>query len=90
MNQSIIFNDQLTIETNRVKFIAQQQGSNISCCACFSLISQLCDNQLVNAANVATLFELCRFDLEDKAERLIQQEAFNHDGEIMLTLSRNE
>jgi hypothetical protein len=85
MNQSVIFTDQLYVETNSVKFIAQQQGMNISCFAGFTLISQLCDNHLVNATNAASLFEQCRFDLEDKAEMLIEQETFNESGEIILT-----
>jgi hypothetical protein len=82
MNQSVIFTDQHYIETNEVRFIAQQQGININCFARFSVISELCDNQLVDQHNAASLFEQCRFDLEDKAEALITQEAFSDSGDI--------
>ncbi|UJF22222.1 DUF1488 domain-containing protein [Shewanella sp. OMA3-2] len=84
MNQSVIFTDQLYIETNQVRFIAQQQGVNINCFASFAVISALCDNQDVNEHNAINLFELCRFDLEDKAEALIEQEAFCDSGDIAL------
>ena len=78
MNQSVIFTDQVYPETNQVKFIAQQQGVNINCYASFSVISELC------GSNVVCLFEQCRFDLEDQAEALIEQEAFNDSGDIIL------
>ncbi|AZG71524.1 DUF1488 domain-containing protein [Shewanella livingstonensis] len=85
MNQSVIFSDQLFIETNKVRFIAQQQGMNINCFASFVIISELCDNQLVSKHNAGSLFEQCRFDLEDRAESLIEQEAFSDSGEIIVT-----
>ncbi|MGP1834947.1 DUF1488 domain-containing protein [Shewanella frigidimarina] len=84
MNQSVIFTDQVYPETNQVKFIAQQQGVNINCYASFSVISELCDKQVVSGSNVVCLFEQCRFDLEDQAEALIEQEAFNDSGDIIL------
>ncbi|MGI2106079.1 DUF1488 domain-containing protein [Shewanella frigidimarina] len=84
MNQSVIFTDQVYPETNQVKFIAQQQGININCYASFSVISELCDKQVVSGSNVVCLFEQCRFDLEDQAEALIEQEAFNDSGDIIL------
>lgn len=82
MNQSVIFSDQLFIEADKVRFVAQQQGVNINCYASFSAISMLCEQQEVNPSNVVNLFERCRFDLEDKAEALIEQEAFNDKGDI--------
>jgi len=81
MNQSVIFSDQLFIETNQVRFIAQLQGMNINCFASFGIISKLCDHQDVSQHNAAGLFEQCRFDLE---ESLIEQEAFNDSGEIIV------
>ncbi|GGB65847.1 DUF1488 domain-containing protein [Shewanella inventionis] len=84
MNQSIIFTDQLFIEKSRVKFIAQQQGVNINCFVSFGVIGQLCGQQAVNQLNAADAFEQCRFDLEEKAEELIEQELFNDDGDIVL------
>lgn len=84
MNQSVIFSDHLFIETNQVRFIAQLQGMNINCFASFGIISKLCDHQDVSQHNAAGLFEQCRFDLEDKAESLIEQEAFNDSGEIIV------
>ncbi|MGX9461443.1 DUF1488 domain-containing protein [Shewanella sp. A14] len=84
MNQSVIFTDQFYIETNQVKFIAQQQGININCYASFSIISEFCNKQVVNESNVESLFEQCRFDIEDKAEELIEHEDFNDSGDITL------
>ncbi|UCX03085.1 DUF1488 family protein [Shewanella glacialimarina] len=86
MNQSVIFTDQLYMETNQVRFIAQQQGMHINCFASFAVISALCDHQVVNEHNAVHLFEQCRFDLEDKAEALIEQEAFSDSGDILLLL----
>jgi len=86
MNQSVIFTDQLYIETNQVRFVAQMQGMNINCFASFAVISAFCDNQEVNEHNAINLFEQCRFDLEDKAEELIHQEAFSDSGYILLLL----
>ena len=84
MNQSIIFSDQLYVETDQVRFIAQQQGMNINCFVSFAVISELCDEQLVSDNNVVNMFEKCRFDLEDKAELLIEQEQFNSKGDISI------
>jgi hypothetical protein len=84
MNQSVIFNDQVYLETNQVKFVAQQQGVNINCYVSFSAISELCDKQIVSGSNAVCLFEQCRFDLEDQAEALIEQEAFSDSGNIIL------
>ncbi|MBB1382313.1 DUF1488 family protein [Shewanella sp. SR41-2] len=56
MNQSVIFTDQVYPETNQVKFIAQQQGVNINCYASFSVISELCDKQVVSGSNAVCLF----------------------------------
>jgi hypothetical protein len=83
MNQSVIFTDQVYLETNQVKFVAQQQGMNINCYASFLAISELCD-KVVSGSNAVCLFEQCRFDLEDQAEALIEQEAFSDSGDIIL------
>ncbi|WP_445773604.1 DUF1488 family protein [Shewanella sp.] len=84
MNQSIIFTDQLFIEQERVRFIAQQQGVNINCYVSFTAMGQFCEQQGINQSNAADVFELCRFDIEDKAEALIGQESFNDNGDIEL------
>jgi hypothetical protein len=84
MNQSVIFTDQVFIEVDKVRFIAQQQGMHINCYVSFSAISELCDKQVVSEGNAMCLFEQCRFDIEDQAEALIEQEAFNDSGDIVL------
>ena len=84
MNQSVIFTDQLYIEADAVKFIAQQQGIHIACFISFSLLSQLNQDKFVDANNAEIYFELCRFDIEDKAEALIEEEAFSDKGDIQL------
>ncbi|GGP48909.1 transcriptional regulator [Shewanella algicola] len=82
MNQSVIFGDQLFVGADNVRFVAQQQGVNINCYVSFATISALCQSQVVSQHNAASLFEQCRFDLEDKAEELISQEAFTDNGDI--------
>ncbi|MCT8988239.1 DUF1488 family protein [Shewanella phaeophyticola] len=84
MNQSVIFGDQLFVEADNVRFVAQQQGVNINCYVSFATISGLCQSQMVNQHNAASMFEQCQFDLEDQAEELINQEAFTDTGDIEL------
>ncbi|MDD8060573.1 MULTISPECIES: DUF1488 domain-containing protein [Shewanella] len=84
MNQNVIFGDQLFVEADNVRFIAQRQGVNINCFVSFSTISALCQSQAVSEHNAACMFEQCRFDLEDQAEALINQEAFTDIGDIKL------
>lgn len=84
MNQSIIFTDQLYVEDDRVKFIAQQQGVNICCYVSFAFISNLLVDKSVNNDNAVQIFEMCRFDIEEAAEALINKEDFDDNGDISL------
>ncbi|QSX37321.1 DUF1488 family protein [Shewanella sedimentimangrovi] len=85
MNQSIIFTDLvewLPVE-RQVRFIAQQNGVNIGCLVGLPLLTKLSGTQ-ADETNAMQLFEDVRFDLEDKAESLIEDEAFDEEGQIRL------
>jgi hypothetical protein len=85
MNQSVIFTDLIDVTDAGVSFYAQLQGQNITCCISFSQLGVLAQEVNCHAANAKVLFEQYRFDIEDWAESLIAQEAFNEQGEILLT-----
>ncbi|MCE9788575.1 DUF1488 domain-containing protein [Shewanella chilikensis] len=86
MNQGIIFSDlcQWQAESNRLKFMAQQQGVNIPCYVGIQRMQQLSGKVLLEEQEILSLFEQWRFDFEDEAEALIEQECFNGAGEIEL------
>jgi hypothetical protein len=85
MNQSVIFTDLVDVTDVGVSFYAQQQGQNITCRISFSQLGLLAQEANCDVVNAKTLFEEYRFDMEDWAESLIAEEAFNDQGEIILT-----
>jgi len=85
MNQSIIFTDLVDWlpAEQQIKFIAQQHGLNIVCLAGLPLLTKL-SGIPADETNALQLFEALRFDLEDMAELLIEDEAFDEQGQIRL------
>ena len=93
MNQAIIFsdNEQYNINLQQVEFQAQSQGRLVSCVISFSYLQELNEitevtsEQLINIETTAlTLFDSARFDIEDLAEEMINQQAFSEDGKVYL------
>ncbi|WP_413691890.1 DUF1488 domain-containing protein [Psychromonas sp. KJ10-2] len=90
MNQSIIFSDNeyYNSDLQQVEFQAQCQGRLIQCVISWIALSSL-DQQndsdaQANEKSALTRFDDARFDIEDLAEELINQQDFNEDGKIYL------
>ena len=93
MNQAIIFsdNEQYNMSSQQVEFQAQNKGALISCVISLSHLQQLNEQpeitseQRINIETTAlTLFDNARFDIEDLAEEMINQQMFSEDGKIYL------
>ncbi|MBC7006539.1 DUF1488 domain-containing protein [Photobacterium sp. BZF1] len=84
MNQDILFADIQTWDSERqaVNFPAQQGGALINCWVSRVWLENKCGQALADEAAVLDAFSQCRFDLEDIAENLIEDEDFNQDGDI--------
>lgn len=86
MNQSLIFSDSLqwNAEWSSVHFVAQQQGMTIDCYISRTALQALSGEKVHQAQQAMVLFEQFRFDIEDKAEKLIEQEAFDELGRLFI------
>jgi len=92
MNQAILFsdNEQYQAQQQQVRFQAQYQGALITCCIDVAHLYQLNEQTPPpesSEATVMALFENARFDIEDLAETMIQQQSFDQDGHIHLSFS---
>ncbi len=85
MNQSILFPDiqSWDEELSAVKFPAQQSGALIECVASLSYLSQF-GEQVTNAEQALAVFNANRFEIEELAEQLIEDEEYNQLGMIEL------
>ncbi|EKC5523765.1 TPA: DUF1488 domain-containing protein [Vibrio parahaemolyticus] len=86
MNQSILFPDmQLWDEVSQsVNFAAQQSGALIECFVTKQKLEKLSGSELDTEQAVIAAFIDYRFDLEEIAEELIEDEAFNEEGHIII------
>lgn len=86
MNQSVIFNELVrwVAELEVVEFTAQQQGNLIRCQVSRRYLQQFSAPQLVGEDDTIKVFEQQRFDLEEMAEALITEEAFDCQGNISI------
>ncbi|GAL08096.1 hypothetical protein JCM19237_6868 [Photobacterium aphoticum] len=86
MNQDILFDDRQTWDETRqaVSFPALQGGQLISCWVTRAWLEQYCQRTLATEEAVLVAFSECRFDVEDEAEALIEDEAFDQDGDIVI------
>ncbi len=87
MNQAILFDDQLTIDwaAGTVRFDAQWAGQIVPCLISIAELQQRSGDLLANAEQAAAVFEQLRFDLEEEAEALIEDEAFDVQGMVWLS-----
>ncbi|MGJ8582166.1 MAG: DUF1488 domain-containing protein [Psychromonas sp.] len=91
MNQSIIFSDNeyYNLGLEQVEFQAQCQGRLIRCAIHWSILIKLSEENIppaqANEKAALAFFETARFDIEDLAETLINQQAFNDDGNIIIS-----
>lgn len=86
MNQSILFPDiQSWDETSQsVNFPAQQSGALIECYVTKQKLAKVSGLAIEDEQQAITAFIACRFDLEDVAEELIEDEAFDEEGYIVI------
>ena len=84
MNQDILFADiQLwDSEKQAVNFPAQQAGALITCWVSLAWLQKKTEQPLADEADILAVFSAIRFDLEELAEKMIDEEEFNHDGDI--------
>lgn len=86
MNQSILFSDQLewNQELGMVEFHAQQAGMLIVCLVGLEKLARLNGLNEVAKEQAFECFEAVRFDLEEIAESLIEDEAFDEQGRVVV------
>ena len=86
MNQSILFPDMQSWDevSQSVNFAAQQSGALIECYVTKQKLEKLSGSQIETEQAAIDAFIDFRFDLEEIAEELIEDEAFNEEGHIII------
>ncbi|MGR5237357.1 DUF1488 domain-containing protein [Vibrio alfacsensis] len=86
MNQSILFPDmQSWDETSQsVNFAAQQAGALIECYITKQKLEKLMGSVIKTEQAAIEAFVDYRFDIEEMAEELIEDEAFDEEGHIII------
>lgn len=84
MNQSILFSDgqQWNSEKQCIILYAQQMGNLIPCLVFVSWLALESGETITNELDALRIFEEYRFDIEEHAEALIEDEEFNASGEV--------
>lgn len=84
MNQSILFPDiqEWNPELEAVVFPAQQSGALIECLVSMQELQKISGVDINSEEEALAAFADVRFDLEELAEELIEDEAFNQSGQI--------
>ena len=84
MNQSILFPDIQSWDEDKqaVLFSAQQAGALIQCLVSITGLEKLSGQTVENEQQALEVFSQYRFDLEELAEELIEDEEFNSQGWI--------
>ena len=84
MNQSILFPDlqSWNEEKQVITFPAQQSGALIECYIPLAKLAQLAGGDIANGEEALQQFKILRFDIEELAEELIEDEMFNPNGQI--------
>ncbi|MBT0109950.1 DUF1488 domain-containing protein [Vibrio alginolyticus] len=86
MNQSILFPDIQSWDevSQSVNFSAQQSGALIECFVTKQKLEELSGSLIETEQAAIKVFTDYRFDLEEMAEELIEDEAFNEEGHIII------
>lgn len=86
MNQGIQFPDLVSWEeqAQRVHFPAQWQGAGINCYISRRRLEKLAGLSLAREEEILKAFEALRFDIEELAEKLIEEQSFGEDGAVYL------
>ncbi|MGF1759734.1 DUF1488 domain-containing protein [Photobacterium sagamiensis] len=86
MNQDILFADIQSWDNDKlaVNFPAQQAGALIICWVSLQWLQQKTAQKLTKESDILAMFSANRFDLEELAEALIEDEAFDSEGHILI------
>lgn len=86
MNQGILFPELAAWQPDeqRIHFPAQQMGALINCYISRRRLEKMTGLSLVKEEDILRAFESVRFDIEDIAEKLIEEQEFAEDGSICL------
>jgi len=84
MNQSILFPDiqSWDEEQQAITFPAQQSGALIECFVRQAELEKISGQTIADKQQALDVFCQCRFELEELAEDLIEEEEFNASGQI--------
>ncbi|PFG45658.1 uncharacterized protein DUF1488 [Vibrio sp. ES.051] len=86
MNQAILFPDLQSWDesSQSVNFPAQQAGALIECYVTKQKLATMNRSDVEGERQAMEAFLACRFDLEEIAEELIEDEAFDEEGHIVI------
>lgn len=84
MNQAILFTDdqKWNEQLQAVDFSAQQSGALIGCFISLSELQYWSGVTITSPQQALTVFSEWRFDIEERAEQLIEEECFTSAGMI--------
>lgn len=84
MNQSILFPDIQTWDEQNsvVTFPAQHSGALIECVITLVELEKLLGQPIDDEQQALKVFSQYRFDIEELAEQLIEDEEFNAEGKV--------
>ncbi len=99
MNQSILFSDIQSWDDERrgIRFSAQQSGMLIECFTPLTAIEKLSGKRILSTKTISSiktieeeqqalsLFTQYRFELEELAESMIEDEDYDSNGQIVVT-----
>ena len=86
MNQSILFPDiqDWDEESQSIVFPAQQSGALIECVVSIGELSRLAGKDIEEAEQALAVFSELRFDIEELAEELIEEEEYDSSNRIQI------
>ncbi|HDT5886452.1 MULTISPECIES: DUF1488 family protein [Aeromonas] len=86
MNQGILFPELADWQPHeqRIHFPAQQMGALVDCYISRRRLEKMTGLSLAREEDILRAFESVRFDIEDMAEKLIEEQEFAEDGAIYL------
>ncbi|MEE9693011.1 DUF1488 domain-containing protein [Aeromonas hydrophila] len=86
MNQGILFPELANWQAyeQRIHFPAQQMGALVDCYISRRRLEKMTGLSLAREEDILRAFESVRFDIEEIAEKLIEEQEFAEDGAIYL------
>ena len=86
MNQGILFPELADWQPHeqRIHFPAQQMGALVDCYISRRRLEKMTGLSLAREEDILRAFESVRFDIEEMAEKLIEEQEFAEDGAISL------